>query len=65
MFSGIKMNGKHKRRGSLTFEWIIISTIMAIGILTALGALRNALNETAEVVPENICNLSTEIQVAE
>lgn len=58
------MNRNQKRRGSLTFEWIVISTLLVIGVLTALGALRNALNETAEVIPENICHLSTEIEVS-
>lgn len=56
-----KKNGK--RTGSLTFEWLVITTLLVIGVISALGALRTALTETAEVMPENICNLSSEIEV--
>lgn len=49
------------RRGSLTFEWIVITTLLVIGVISALGVLRQALNETAEIIPANICNISTEI----
>ncbi len=52
-----------KRRGSLTFEWIVITTLLVIGVISGLGMLRSALNETAKVLPENICNMSTEIEV--
>lgn len=55
------MKNSFKRRGSLTFEWIVITTFLVIGVISALGALRHALNETAEVVPANVCNFCTEI----
>ncbi|MBQ6108763.1 MAG: hypothetical protein IJK97_11190 [Thermoguttaceae bacterium] len=51
------------RRGTLTFEWIAITTLLVIGVISALGALRTALNHTAEVIPENVCNLSSELDV--
>src|SRR5262249_9659747 len=31
------------RRGVLTFEWILLVSILVIGIITGLGAVRNAL----------------------
>ena len=60
----MKLNPKTKlRRGTLTFEWIAITTLLVIGVISALGALRSKLNETAEVIPDNICNLSSELPV--
>jgi len=50
-------------RGTLTFEWVAVTTFLVIGAISAIGALRTALNNTAKVVPENICNLSSEIEV--
>lgn len=52
---------RKKRRASLTFEWIVITTLLVVGVISALGVLREALNRTAEIIPENICNISTEI----
>ena len=51
------------RRGTLTFEWIAITTLLVIGVISALGALRTALTHTAEVIPENVCHLSSELDV--
>ena len=48
----------------LAFEWVVITTLMVIGLISGLGALRNALNDTAEIIPANVCELSTEITVA-
>ena len=31
------------RRGVLTFEWILLVSILVIGIIAGLGAVRNAL----------------------
>ncbi|MBQ9456815.1 MAG: hypothetical protein Q4A17_09405 [Thermoguttaceae bacterium] len=60
----MKLNPKTKpRRGTLTFEWIAITTLLVIGVISALGALRTALNNTAEVIPDNICHLSSELPV--
>ena len=60
----MKQNQKTKsRRGTLTFEWITITTLLVIGVISALGALRLALIRTAEIVPENISHLSSQIDV--
>lgn len=62
----MKQNQKTKpRHGTLTFEWIAITTLLVIGVISALGALRTHLSHTAEVIPENICNLSSELHVNE
>ena len=59
----MKQNQKTKpRRGTLTFEWIAITTLLVIGVISALGVLREKLTQTAEIIPENVCNLSSEIQ---
>jgi hypothetical protein len=64
MEADMKSNLKKKiRRGTLTFEWIAITTLLVIGVISALGALRTALNHTAEVIPENVCHLSSELNV--
>lgn len=60
----MKQNQKTKpRRGTLTFEWIAITTLMVVGVISALGALRTALSDTAEIIPDNVCNLSSELNV--
>ena len=51
------------RRGTLTFEWIAITTLLVIGVISALGVLREKLSETAEIIPDNICNLSSQLDV--
>ncbi|MDO4628696.1 MAG: hypothetical protein Q4C70_05895 [Planctomycetia bacterium] len=50
-----------KRCGSLTFEWIVITTLLVIGVISGLGMLRSALNTTATLLPENVCEISTGI----
>ena len=34
---------RKRRRGVLTFEWIILVTVLVIGIIGGLGAVRNAI----------------------
>ena len=48
-----------KRRGSLTFEWLVIITLLVIGVINGLSALRLALNKTCEVFPQQISTMST------
>ena len=50
-----------KRRGSLTFEWLVIITLLVIGVINGLSALRMALNKTCEIFPEQISTMSTSI----
>jgi len=35
---------KQKRRGVLTLEWVLLVTVIIIGIIGGLGAVRNATN---------------------
>jgi hypothetical protein len=35
---------KSARRGALTLEWILLVTVLVIGIIGGLGAVRNATN---------------------
>lgn len=37
-----KRNSRHKRRGVLTLEWILLITVIVLGIIGGLGAVRNA-----------------------
>jgi hypothetical protein len=51
-----------KRRGVLTLEWVLLFTVIVIGIIGGLGAVRNATNaelldladaiEALNIVPE-------------
>jgi hypothetical protein len=41
-------NLRAKRRGVLTLEWILLITVIVIGIIGGLGAVRNA--TTAELL---------------
>ena len=34
---------KSQRRGMLTMEWILLITVLVIGVIGGLGAVRNAL----------------------
>jgi hypothetical protein len=34
----------HKRRGALTLEWILLVTVLVIGIIGGMAAVRNATN---------------------
>jgi hypothetical protein len=35
-------NASRRRRGVLTLEWILLVTVIVIGIIGGLGAVRNA-----------------------
>ena len=56
-----KMSG-NSRRGALTFEWLVICTLLVIGMIGALGALRTKLCETAEVLPAGVSSLCEELK---
>ena len=34
---------RKQRRGILTFEWILLVTVLVIGVIGGLGAVRNAI----------------------
>lgn len=37
-----RKNSRAKRRGVLTLEWVLLITVIVIGIIGGLGAVRNA-----------------------
>ena len=46
---------RRKRRGSLTFEWIVLVTVIGIGVLGALGLVRNTLVDEFSELVDTIC----------
>lgn len=55
----MKRNGSKNRRGALTFEWLIIITLLVIGMIGGLGALRNSICKTCDVIPEQTSKINT------
>lgn len=47
-----------KRRGTITLEWIILVTLIVIGSLAAVAAVRNALLEEYVEILDTICQMS-------
>jgi Flp pilus assembly pilin Flp len=39
-----RLNHRRRRRGVLTLEWILLITVLVIGIIGGLGAVRTAIN---------------------
>jgi Flp pilus assembly pilin Flp len=39
-----KKSRRFQRRGALTLEWVLLVTVIVIGIIGGLGAVRNATN---------------------
>ncbi|MDO4628698.1 MAG: hypothetical protein Q4C70_05905 [Planctomycetia bacterium] len=52
-------NNTAKRKGSLSFEWIVITTLLVIGMISGLGALRNAVVLKLDDLTESVKNLNT------
>jgi hypothetical protein len=48
---------RSQRRGVLTLEWIMLITILGIGILGALGAVRNALIKEFCQLTQCVCDV--------
>ena len=46
---------RSKRRGSLTFEWIVLMTVVGLGVFGALGVVRNELVEEFGELVDTIC----------
>ena len=47
-----------RRRGAIALEWVILVTVIIIGTIGAVAAVRNALvTEYAEIL-ETICDMS-------
>lgn len=57
---------RNKRRGVLTLEWILLVTVLVIGIIGGLGAVRNAtigeLQDLAEAI--EAMNVKTAAELA-
>ena len=50
----MKNQFRSKRRGALTLEWILLVTVLVIGIIGGMAAVRNATNgELLETICEN------------
>lgn len=59
----MKRNGTKNRRGALTFEWLVIVTLLVIGMIGGLGALRNSLYTTCEVIPQSAAGMNTGFKI--
>ena len=49
---------RNKRRGAITLEWILLVTVIIIGTVGAVAAVRNALVTEYVEVLETICKMS-------
>ncbi len=49
---------RKNRRGLLAFEWLIIVTLLVIGMIGGLGVLRAKLYTTCDVMPQNVSNMN-------
>jgi hypothetical protein len=50
---------KHKlRRGALTLEWIVLVTVLIIGTVAGVAAVRNSLILEYREMIETICQMS-------
>ncbi|MCR5163214.1 MAG: hypothetical protein K6C40_04265 [Thermoguttaceae bacterium] len=47
------------RRGSLSFEWIVITTLLVIGMISGLGALRNSVVQKLDDLTTSVETLNT------
>ena len=49
---------RHNRRGVLTLEWILLITVVVIGIIAGLGAVRDAILEELKDLADAIAALN-------
>ena len=56
---------RHQRRGVLTLEWVLLVTVLVIGVIGGLGAVRNAtlteLQQLSEVIQQ--FNIKTQAEI--
>lgn len=61
-----KKSRSHRRRGVLTLEWVLLVTVVVIGVIGGLGAVRNAtvgeLSDLAESI--EALNVKTAAELA-
>ena len=48
----------HRRRGALTLEWILLCTVIIIGTVGGVAAVRNALILEYRDMIETVCEMS-------
>lgn len=48
----------NRRRGALTLEWVLLCTILIIGTVGGVAAVRNALILEYREMIESICSMS-------
>jgi len=48
----------HRRRGALTLEWIILCTVLIIGTVGGVAAVRNSLILEYREMIDTICQMS-------
>jgi len=53
-----RRRGPGLRRGALTLEWILLCTVLIIGTVGGVAAVRNALILEYEEMIESICQMS-------
>lgn len=64
-FSRVIRHSRHTRRGLLTFEWILIFSLLAVGIVGGLAAVRDALNVSYGSVAGAALGLNATYEVKE
>lgn len=57
-FFRLKNPRQQRRRGALTLEWILLVTILIIGTVGGVAAVRNALILEYQEMIETICKMS-------
>lgn len=54
----LKRHARSRRRGALTLEWILLATVIVLGTVGGVAAVRNALVlEYVEMI-DTICQMS-------
>lgn len=49
---------RSRRRGALTLEWVLLCTILIIGTIGGVAAVRNALILEYQEIIDTICHMS-------
>jgi hypothetical protein len=59
MSSSNSRKSRHqRRRGALTLEWVLLATVIVIGTVGGVAAVRNALILEYQEMIETICKMS-------
>jgi hypothetical protein len=58
MFSFISRSSSRLRRGAITLEWVLLVTVLIIGTVGGVAAVRNALILEYKDMIETICQMS-------